>query len=440
MRDHDHGTVFDIACKGLVDEPLALHVDLARGLVEHEDLGVAEKRPGKRDSLPLAAGQAKAVGAHHRLVAVGKFGDEFVGVGLRRRFDDLLFGRIPAAVADVVEDRLVEQLRLLCDHCDAAAQIMERHVGERHAVEEHGALGRVVEPADEVHERALAAAVGAHDRHPLAERDREVHAREHRVDAVVAERHVLQADLAMRAGHALGLGRLAELRGRVEQRIELLGAHDPEVHTGEHARELPHRIARSDEHPEKHHDAGHRHRPLRHREPEDLRLLVDHEPGPDGDRRGHHADAQNLGDRVGEREVEAVPHARLHHVAGAGAKPLPLELLHRVGLHGEHVVERLEEHVVEAERLGEDAPRDAPDLPVEPHHQKAHHRGHRQAGERELPGDAHGPREAGRDFQWFGDGSAEHARDAAREHVRRARDLGHEAGRAVAHELRAIER
>ena len=39
---------------------------------------------------------------------------------------------------------------------------------------------------------------------------------------------------------------------------------------------------------------------------------------------------------------EGVPHADLHHVAGTVAESLPLKILHRVGLHREHVVEGLE--------------------------------------------------------------------------------------------------
>ena len=47
-------------------------------------------------------------------------------------------------------------------------QIFDRDIAQRHAVDQHVALLRVVEAAEQVDERALAAAVGADDRQVLA--------------------------------------------------------------------------------------------------------------------------------------------------------------------------------------------------------------------------------------------------------------------------------
>ena len=54
----------------VVDQPLAFDVDLAGGLVQNQDFGVAQKRPGQGDPLPLAAAEPLAVGADDRLIAV----------------------------------------------------------------------------------------------------------------------------------------------------------------------------------------------------------------------------------------------------------------------------------------------------------------------------------------------------------------------------------
>ncbi len=106
VGDHDHGAVLHVAGQSLVDQPLALHVDLAGGLVEDQDFGIAEEGAGQRDPLPLAAGEPEAVGADHGPVALGKLGDELVGMGLAGGRLDLLVGGVPAAIADVVEDVL----------------------------------------------------------------------------------------------------------------------------------------------------------------------------------------------------------------------------------------------------------------------------------------------------------------------------------------------
>jgi hypothetical protein len=78
------------------------------------------------------------------------------------------------------------------------SKVFEGQFRERNPVEQDVPLRRIVEPADEVHESALAATVRADDRDPLAEHDRHVHVLQYGVDPVVAERNVLQPDLAMR--------------------------------------------------------------------------------------------------------------------------------------------------------------------------------------------------------------------------------------------------
>lgn len=45
VSDHNDGAVPRVLCDRLVNQPLAFDVDLARGLVHHEDLGVAKEGP-----------------------------------------------------------------------------------------------------------------------------------------------------------------------------------------------------------------------------------------------------------------------------------------------------------------------------------------------------------------------------------------------------------
>ena len=87
----------------------------------------------------------------------------------------------------------------------------------------------------------------------------------------------------MGRGETLGLGRLREFGGGVEEGIEGRGTDDADVDPGDYARELSHRVTGPDEHAEKDHDARHRHRSFGHRDAEDLGFLVDDEPGADGD-------------------------------------------------------------------------------------------------------------------------------------------------------------
>ena len=94
---------------------------------------------------------------------------------------------------------------------------------------------------------------------------------------------------------------------------------------------------------------------------------------------------------------------------------------------------------MKALRLIENAAGNAADVAIEPDHQEAHDRRHREAGECQLPGDADGTAEAGEDLERFGDRSPVNGGDPAGKHVGGMGDLGHEAGGAVLHELGPVE-
>src|SRR5207248_3110708 len=72
-----------------LDELLTLRVQVARRLVEDEDLRVREDRPGDGQPLLLAARELDAALADERFVALGQLDDELVGVGPPGRVFDL---------------------------------------------------------------------------------------------------------------------------------------------------------------------------------------------------------------------------------------------------------------------------------------------------------------------------------------------------------------
>ena len=98
-----------------LDELLALRVQVAGGLVEDEDLGGGQERPGDGEALLLAARELDATLADERLVLVRQSDDELVRVGAPRGVFDVGVRRIPAAVGDVVLHRSIEQEDVLLD-------------------------------------------------------------------------------------------------------------------------------------------------------------------------------------------------------------------------------------------------------------------------------------------------------------------------------------
>ena len=91
------------------------------------------------------------------------------------RFVDLGVGRVGAPEAQVRAHRAREEERLLGHDAQLAAQRVQRHRAHVHAVEQHAALGGVVEAVGQLGHGRLARAGGADEGDRLARGDLEVH-------------------------------------------------------------------------------------------------------------------------------------------------------------------------------------------------------------------------------------------------------------------------
>ena len=161
------------------DLRLHRHVERARGLVAHEELGIRGERAGDRDALPLAAREFVRVflAVERREAHVGeelahasgdRRGPLDQAVGADRLGDDALHA--PA--------RIEARVRVLEDHLEPPAQL--QHLvrvrgAEVLAVEHDATARRRVQPADEARDGGLAAARLAHDGECLAGREMKIH-------------------------------------------------------------------------------------------------------------------------------------------------------------------------------------------------------------------------------------------------------------------------
>ena len=187
----------------------SVRVSTDRGrLVEDEQARIGEERARDGDELPLADAEVGRLVVEHRVVAVGQRVHEAVDVRRRRRGDDLLLRGVRAAVGDVLADRAGEQPRVLQHHAGARAQVVAGHAHRVDAVEGDPPALDVVEPHDEVHERRLAGAGRSDDRDGAARaspsRLRPV---DERLVGAVAERDILEREVARRLGRRLGVDR-----------------------------------------------------------------------------------------------------------------------------------------------------------------------------------------------------------------------------------------
>ena len=146
---------------------LAVLVQRGGGLVEDDHRRVAQQRAGDPDALPLAAGEAHALGAEFGVVALGEGLDELVRRGRLGGLDDVVWGGV-RAVGDVLADRAGEEDRVLQDDRDLVAQPGCRAVAEVAAIECDRPLGGVIEAGDEGRQGRLPGTGWAGQREPLA--------------------------------------------------------------------------------------------------------------------------------------------------------------------------------------------------------------------------------------------------------------------------------
>ena len=173
MGDHQGGAAAAHLFQRALDLLLGAGVERAGRLVEQQDLRVLQDGARDRHPLLLAARQLQAAFADRRLVAQRQRHDEIVDARQPGGLLDFLAGASGPAVADVVEDRVVEQHGVLRHHADRRAQAVLRDVADVLAVDPYAAARHVVEAEQDARHRRLAGAARADDRHGIARRDAE---------------------------------------------------------------------------------------------------------------------------------------------------------------------------------------------------------------------------------------------------------------------------
>ena len=188
MRDH-HDRLLELAVELFQQvEDLAAGgaVEVAGRLVGDQEVGVGDDGPGDRHALLLAAGELARV----MMLAAGQADDS-------QRRHDVLAPLAPRQVReqerqlDVLERRQDrDQVIGLEDEADVvgppAGDLRLGEVAQVLAVHDHLAAGGPVEPGDQVQERGLARARGAHERQELPFADGKIEVDQNRNPELVA--------------------------------------------------------------------------------------------------------------------------------------------------------------------------------------------------------------------------------------------------------------
>ena len=247
-HDEDRAPAHE-ARERVLDHRLVLRIDRRQRLVQQQDRRVAQQRAGDGDALALAAGEADAALADHRVVALRQAGDEAVGVGRPRSGFHLGVARAGLAEADVLRRRAVEEIGVLVDHAEARPERGAVERAQVAAAEQDAPRLRVVEAHEQAQDRRLAGAARADDTDPLARAHRE---REPVVGgapaAWIGEPHVLEGDGRLEPGGVRrvlcildgglqakqleqALGRGTPVHSRMQERPQIPhGAEDLDAH------------------------------------------------------------------------------------------------------------------------------------------------------------------------------------------------------------------
>ena len=154
-----------------LDEGLGLVVDRGGGLVEDQDGRVFENGARNGDALALSAGELLSALADDGVVAVRQGHDEVVRFGDLGGLDNLLVGGVEGAIGDVLADGAVEEIDVLADKADGAAQVFEAQIAQVMPVETDAALFHVIEAQKQFDQGGLPGAGRADDADRLPGRD-----------------------------------------------------------------------------------------------------------------------------------------------------------------------------------------------------------------------------------------------------------------------------
>lgn len=143
VGDGDHGAAGGDPDDGVMDRGLGQPVQLGGRLVQQQDLGLAHQGPGQCDALALAAGDDGAV--QRGVQTLWEGADLLVEPDGPQYGPQGLVVRLGIGVAQVLPQGARHQRGVLLDVDDPPAQLVQRILGERDAVEGDSAVLRLQE-------------------------------------------------------------------------------------------------------------------------------------------------------------------------------------------------------------------------------------------------------------------------------------------------------
>src|SRR6476661_5857616 len=197
VRNHDGRPALGYLLERILDRLFGAAVERARRFIQHQDRRILEQCPRNCHALLLAAGKLEAALADHGFIMIRQSLDETVDGRTSRRTLDVVPGRVPATVSDVVTDRVVEQHRILRDDADRSAKALLNDPRNVLPVDRDRPGRRIVEAIEETGDGRLAGTGRADDGAACARRYVDVEAFQDFAPRIIAEMDAVEPDVAL---------------------------------------------------------------------------------------------------------------------------------------------------------------------------------------------------------------------------------------------------
>ena len=169
---------------------LAFAVDARCGFVQHQDVGVAEIGTNEGNELSLSHTQRRSPLTNVVVKAFRQPLHKLLCAHLPDGFPDAVVVDGLVVKSDVFTQRTAEQENVLKDHTDLGAKDIDRNVANVHSVNGDAAFLVLVEPRNQVDNRALSRPSGPDKGHALTRLNDKTHAAEHPLWCAVRLVHV----------------------------------------------------------------------------------------------------------------------------------------------------------------------------------------------------------------------------------------------------------
>ena len=192
MGDNKYSPSFHKGIHAPLYDGFCPRIDGGGCFVQYHNRRIGHRCPGDGKELPLSLGQVGSVAGEKRVVAAGQTGDEIMGSCQLCRFNTILIGCVQPAVSDIFHNRSCEQVCILKNHTQRAAQIIFADFIDIDAVVADLAVGDIVKTVQQIGDGCLACTGCPYKGHLLAGLCIKGNIMQHRFIFLIAEIHVKQ--------------------------------------------------------------------------------------------------------------------------------------------------------------------------------------------------------------------------------------------------------